>query len=114
MFSPTLPVFRVDAKDNSVLEEEEEQADGVVKNGLESGSREPQLPPFADQKKKVVLHTSQGRSLGLSIRGGREYDLGVYVSRYSLALHPLFFTTLLTEFVAISLNQVKSKTMNDR
>lgn len=83
---PNSACFRVDARDNSILEEEKEQADGVVENGLESGSRESHLLPFADQKKKVVLRTSQGASLGLSIRGGKEYDLGVYVSRYSVAL----------------------------
>lgn len=55
----------------------------VVENGLDGHSKESHLMPFADQKKRVILHTSQGGSLGLSIRGGKEYDLGVYVSRYS-------------------------------
>ena len=88
---PTLQLhsIRVNARDNSILEveEEEEQKDVVVENGLEVYNRESHLMPFADQKKRVILHTSQGGSLGLSIRGGKEYDLGVYVSRYSATLH---------------------------
>ena len=53
----------------------------IVQNGLGGGGEESHLMPYAGLKKKVILHTTQGGSLGLSIRGGKEYDLGVYVSR---------------------------------
>lgn len=102
--------FRVDARDNSILEEEEEQEDVVEENGLEGGSVEPHLMPFAGQKKKVILRTSQGGSLGLSIRGGKEYDLGVYVSRYSVALQPFVRFLHAHFFVAVS---CRPEEMND-
>ena len=83
--------FRVDARNNSILEEKEEEegVDVILQNGLGGGGKESHLMPYASQKKKVILHTSQGGSLGLSIRGGKEYDLGVYVSRYSPPLQSL-------------------------
>ncbi len=41
--------------------------------------------PFSStaDKKKVVIKKKPGRSVGLRIRGGKEYKLGIYVVRYN-------------------------------
>lgn len=97
------PPFRVDTRNNSILEEkeEEEREDVDVQNGLGGGGKESPLMPYAGQKKKVILHTSQGGNLGLSIRGGKEYDLGVYISRYVPPLQS-FVTFAAHSLVAVS------------
>ena len=61
---------------NNIVEENDDPSD-------DSGDSQepPQLLSFADQH-KIVLRSTPGKSLGFSIRGGKEFDLGVYVSRY--------------------------------
>ena len=66
---------RVDPKDNQIVSEEPEQV-----NVDGDGDTVPELISFSDQK-KVILQASAGRNLGFSIRGGQEYDLGIYVSQ---------------------------------
>lgn len=37
-------------------------------------------------RQKVVLHADWTQSLGISIRGGKEYSLGIYISMYVMVL----------------------------